>query len=1559
MMKRILALLLVVTMGCTLTPANVFASPDGSPADADPAVPQTEQFESGTSGNESYTEGEALVLYHAGTASGLLSSSGDESQILTSAGFSVSETLDFSAVDEAGSSLQSSEENEADASSADIPSGADLRIAVIKSDTLNTEDLVSQLDSLSCVECAQPNYTHELSDLPETAEESAILTFPTEDMETAESPASASADAQAASDSVSAAADDVPSFASSSPDDPLYQSGLQWGLADSSAGVDLPAALKADAASSVAEDNIVAVLDTGVDYTNPDLAGKMWKNPGNIGLPGLYGYDFAQMDDDPMPGRGGEHGTHCAGLAAAQSDNGTGVASAARHTKIMALKGSWDDGNGPFDIACIRSYQYIITAKLAGQNVKVITNSWLIGSYAPVLDYVINQAGKAGILSLFAAGNENKDTLDDYEGAPLSVESPYAVVVGASNQQNKLVNFSNYDSTAVDVASPGASMLSTVPVSSETNPALYDYDPMVQYLNHETGAVYTNQLGDLLTSEKFTNLNCHLFHVNSSNRLEAMTESDAAHFSITEEDADGLRTIRVRVSGLNTLSDSELWNYRIYYTWTEENPLYGLSAPASDYVSGVSCIPFGGEGNESKYAEAGFAVGTSLSEINSLRNYSFGTASTSHKSSLDGAIPDTVLSSNTLSCILMLMMEQPADGGTEVTARYSIAGITKKSDISAYGFMSGTSMATPFLAGCCAELASLYPDESPLELRGRLVGGTVPMADAYSSEGAKKAIACQGHFSFDKALDTRGSASDSAINASTWSISCSGNVITVSGYGLGDASLYVDETTHQKKAAVTSQDEDSIVFTAGDALFDGGKHRFDVVDSSTGRTYNASYTVPEKNSSTLVRIGELPGSDTEMTSGVLVAGSDRIFFADQDGEFLYSCTDPSSASSASSWTKLSSAEKMIEGCTGLPETMLRYAYRNGKLYAFNADVRETDGKEETDVFCSEYDIGKNTWSGVKKIGTFDVGRLYENEPVFFNTAAYSAQGKICLIMTEDFMDLGTGNALTSTVFFLDPDSDEFQRTEIPISTIGKIQGITGYFRNGTTDYFTAVDAGQPSIVTLAYDGSSWKNLGILSGEPEWKTETCFNQIRYVRVNTGNGILQLGPDTFSGIGDTVLVDPVSMTWKGLGTSLGTSVSEIIPTGAAMLGGKVYVAGLEGNAGTFYTLPDSLAGTVTTTDITVSVNAEQNGNALISVGGAAGSSKITMRSGDTAVLTATVPEGCYLMDWIKDGIAIGSGSPLAIPLFTSGTITARYRTSPYSRIYGATRYDTMAAAVKSAFPDGSSTVIVASGENWPDALAASSLAGVKDCPVILTEPDQLTKQTSDLLTSLKVSDATIIGGTAAVSDDVKAAIEKMGIRTDRIGGDDRMQTAEKVEEEIMKSSSSDTIIISSGQNFPDALSISSYAYAQKDPILLTGTDGKLTGTSLTIAKKFRNAVIVGKEGAVSGNVETQLSGAAVKRYGGSDRYGTSLEIINGLFGGKAAALAVSTGSSYPDSLVSAALSGKSNGAILLIDGKGTSLTENQKTVLKNAGSVWILGGDNAVSAVMKTSIDSALR
>jgi putative cell wall-binding protein len=295
----------------------------------------------------------------------------------------------------------------------------------------------------------------------------------------------------------------------------------------------------------------------------------------------------------------------------------------------------------------------------------------------------------------------------------------------------------------------------------------------------------------------------------------------------------------------------------------------------------------------------------------------------------------------------------------------------------------------------------------------------------------------------------------------------------------------------------------------------------------------------------------------------------------------------------------------------------------------------------------------------------------------------------------------------------------------------------------------------------------------------------------------------------------------------------------------------------------------------------------------------------------------------------------------------------------RLAGDTRYDTMAEIVKQAFPDGCGTAILASGANWPDALTASSLAGAMDCPVLLTDPGQLNVTTAELLSSLGVKNVIIVGGTAAVSDAVKSAVEAKNIATERIAGNDRMQTADKIARRVIEKSSADTIIICSGQNFPDALSISSYAFAQKMPILLTGSDGKLTADSLAIAENFGKAIIVGGKGAVSLDVKTQLTTIKAVRYAGDDRYGTSAEIINNLYGGKTSMLAVATGSDYPDALVGATLAGKSGGAILLVDGQGTSLTADQKTIVGQAGSVRILGGTAAVSDAMKASVDDTLK
>lgn len=112
----------------------------------------------------------------------------------------------------------------------------------------------------------------------------------------------------------------------------------------------------------------------------------------------------------------------------------------------MAVKiSSDDDASGSFsDFDLVAGYGYVIQAAVAGENVVAISGSWHVGPYSPVIDYAINQAGKAGVMSILAAGNDGVD-LDDSTvyGATVHIESPYAIIVAASNRDNELAAFSN------------------------------------------------------------------------------------------------------------------------------------------------------------------------------------------------------------------------------------------------------------------------------------------------------------------------------------------------------------------------------------------------------------------------------------------------------------------------------------------------------------------------------------------------------------------------------------------------------------------------------------------------------------------------------------------------------------------------------------------------------------------------------------------------------------------------------------------------------------------------------------------------------------------------------------------------------------------------------------------------------------------------------------------------------------------------------------------------------------------------------------------------------------
>lgn len=210
-----------------------------------------------------------------------------------------------------------------------------------------------------------------------------------------------------------------------------------------------------------ADTPVIAVIDTGVDYTHPDLNECMWNNTYPGTLEGSCGYDFGDDDADPMDEEG--HGTHVAGIAAAVQDNGIGIAGVSQ-AQIMALKVTAGSSEQIADSAIIQAYDYIYQAMTAGVNVCAVNCSW--GGNADtngVLSQAIDAVGELGALSVFAAGNDhvNWNRTLKTRVTPYDLDSPYVVIVGASNENDEAAYYSDYGANEVDLFAPGSNILST------------------------------------------------------------------------------------------------------------------------------------------------------------------------------------------------------------------------------------------------------------------------------------------------------------------------------------------------------------------------------------------------------------------------------------------------------------------------------------------------------------------------------------------------------------------------------------------------------------------------------------------------------------------------------------------------------------------------------------------------------------------------------------------------------------------------------------------------------------------------------------------------------------------------------------------------------------------------------------------------------------------------------------------------------------------------------------------------------------------------------------------
>ena len=335
-------------------------------------------------------------------------------------------------------------------------------------------------------------------------------------------------------------------------------------------------------------------------------------------------------------------------------------------------------------------------------------------------------------------------------------------------------------------------------------------------------------------------------------------------------------------------------------------------------------------------------------------------------------------------------------------------------------------------------------------------------------------------------------------------------------------------------------------------------------------------------------------------------------------------------------------------------------------------------------------------------------------------------------------------------------------------------------------------------------------------------------------------------------------------------------------------------------------------------------------------------------------------------VRSTIGFAAAIVLCAAMLVSGAVQTalaedgpQYEDSKWMRLAGDTRYDTMAAVVQEAFPEEgySDFAVVATGENFPDALAASALAGSAYCPIILTEPNRLSEQAKNELKRLGVHNVYIIGGTGAVSAAVEEEISSLNdgdIEVVRVAGKTRRETA--VEAMKLVSGESDTVIVATGEDFADALSIAPWSYFTRSPIVLTKADGTLDAATIQAIMdcEYSRFIIVGGTGVVAQSVEDELIEAGLverERMAGRDRYETSWLVARFcLTNGMCMAYpAVATGENYPDALASAPLQG-SEGAcsvtLLVKDfwSDGVLLLADHGEEIEIG---YVIGGEGAVS------------
>ncbi len=392
---------------------------------------------------------------------------------------------------------------------------------------------------------------------------------------------------------------------------------------------------------------------------------------------------------------------------------------------------------------------------------------------------------------------------------------------------------------------------------------------------------------------------------------------------------------------------------------------------------------------------------------------------------------------------------------------------------------------------------------------------------------------------------------------------------------------------------------------------------------------------------------------------------------------------------------------------------------------------------------------------------------------------------------------------------------------------------------------------------------------------------------------------------------------------------------------------------------------------------------------SSGWAVGNAGTILRTTDSGVTWVAQASGSsvHLRDVVAmdatRGVAVGDGG--LIVRTTDGGMTWSAPAPPPApvrvRVDGVNRFETALAAARLLYPaskpmppgpDGRRTVIIASGADWPDALAASGLGGAHRSPVLLTLPNKLPAEVAEYIGGIQADRAIIVGGKGVVSEAVRAELASIvgGLpNVRRIGGGDRYATAHLIAGSTVsvtgRQAWDGTAFVATGGDFPDALAAAPLAARRGYPIYLAHPQGiDSTVLDAMVRTGVRRVFLLGATGAVSPATESRLRQRGITiagRWGGTDRFETGRVIAERSLehGLGVQDMALATGRDFPDAIAGGVVQGLT-GSVLLLTESGALHDQTRHFLASNAGrieSIRFVGGTSVLSERVRDSAISA--